>query len=287
MLKQLAIASFLFLAACSAPADDVSTGSTTRTPLAQPVAQPTAVTGDWRARVRVETAALRNTEPALYAELSQLAPSQTRAGFLRFTSKAIHDPRAASVFLDRLIGGRESEQVRAALVEALPRTGGTYSDAAADLIATETSAMVRAAFVHSVRRAPAEHAVIVIERALGDSDATVTAEAARAAAAHPEGAQVADKLRGALASPDATTRAEAARSLGILKIESARDALLLRLNDASADVRLEALRAVDRIAPGSLKGNAVLEAMTTDTDPRIVQLVARISGRAATVAPTP
>ncbi len=310
------VACILFLAACASSGDDrVTTASepaptaveTTRaeatpvreasapaTPTPPSVATPTerpaardlgavstvtptaAPAASWRDRVKADIAGLQATAPQLLAELTQLAPTKTRAGFVRFTSDAIHDPRAASVLLERLARGGESDGVRAALVEALPRTGGRYADAVVELFAVERSAHVRTTFVHAARRAPAADAVALLTRALGDSDAEVQAEAARSAAAHPEGARLATQLRTALASSSPIVRAESARSLGILKIAAAKGDLAARISDGSADVRLEALRAIDRIEPGAARA-LPLAKLATDEDPRVVALATRLS----------
>lgn len=186
------------------------------------------------------------------SQLYQLQPSVTRAGFLRFTDEAIHDPRATRVFLDRLESGTESEGVRAALVDALPRTGGEYADAVIVLLETERSPIVRAAYVHTARRAPGKQAIAIAQRGLADSSPDVIAEAIRATASLPDGARLADSLRGALASSDTTVRMEAARALGILRVAVAKSELDALANDASPEVRREAQRAIARIdAPAS------------------------------------
>ncbi len=234
-----------------------------------------AATGPWRDRVAADLASLRATSPALLAELTQLAPTTTRAGFVRFTSDALHDPRAASVFLDRLVRGGESEEVRSALVEALPRTGGAFADALVELYATETSAVVHSAYLFAARRAPATDALALVKRGLTDSASTVQAEAARTAAAHASGKLLATELRAALHASDPAVRSEVARTLGILGVASARDELVSMLTDASGDVRLESLRAIERIEPG-FAATLPLDRLAHDVDPRVVALVTRL-----------
>src|SRR5688572_15128456 len=122
MFKQLATTLFAILVAACAAGEPSAERSTvgTNEPLAAPAPVASTVAGDWRTRVRAHVAELRASSAALHTELAQLEPARTRAGFLRFTSKALHDPHAAAVFLERLTSGRESEAVRAALAEALP-----------------------------------------------------------------------------------------------------------------------------------------------------------------------
>jgi hypothetical protein len=237
------------------------------------------VAGDWRARVTADLAALRDTAPALLAELTSLAPQRTRAGHARFTSDALHDPRAASVLLDRLAAAHETEDTRVALAEALPRTGGVYADAVVDLLELERAAAVRAVLVSTARRAPADHALAILRRGFADGSNDVRAEACRTAASRADGAALADDVRGAFATGDATTRSEAARTLGILRIAAARDALLAALGDSSADVRLESLRALDRLAPGSLAPHPALGALARDSDERVARLASSLAAR--------
>ena len=272
------LAAFAVLAACATP--DASPDPVTAAPLVAPAPVASTVPGPWRDRVRVHAAEFAAADPAVAATLRALAPTRTRAGTPRFTDPAIHDPRAAALLLQRLVDGGDPEPVRAALVEALPRTGGLYADALVELVIAEPSAMVRTAMVFSVRRAPALDALAVIAAGLGDVNGEVSAEAARAAAAHPDGARLAPALATALASADPATRAEAARALGVHAIAPAPGALTALLADPAADVRLEALRALDRIAPGSLAGLSAARTLTTDPDPRIARLATRLTAGA-------
>lgn len=277
-MTRQAVALIIFLAACGGPED--TTIESSGTPLKPAVTAPAqSVSADWRVRVADDVAALRTSDPALLAELTAVAPQRTRAGILRFTSTPSADPRATSVFLDRLARGGGSATERAALGEVLARTTGTYADALVDLFAAEREAMVRSAFVHSAKRATSEHAVTVIQRGLTDPAVEVQAEAARIAAGHPAGPRLAPELRAALASSAPEVRSEAARALGILGVDAARGELVARLQDGVADVRLESLRALDRIAPGSVDA-ATLSSLSRDTDERISRLAVRLADTA-------
>jgi HEAT repeat protein len=267
---QKVVAFSFLLAACSA--DD----RTTPQEPAQTQATPTTASSSvpWRDRVAAELAAM---DPARRAEYAALAPQSTRAGGSRFTTDVIHDPLVAAVFIDRLAKRTDAEEVRVALAEALPRTGGLYADAVADLVTTESSATVRAVYVHGARRAPAEHGLAILRRGFADGSTEVRAEAARTAAAHAAGAQLAGELRAVLHDSDPALRSEAARSLGILKIEAARDELVKALGDGVAEVRLESMRALDRIAPGSLAGTAMVTALMSDPDDRVSRLAQKLA----------
>ncbi len=277
-MTRQAVALIIFLAACGGTED--TTIENPGTPLKPAVTAPAqSVSADWRVRVAADVADLRASDPTLLAELTAIAPQRTRAGILRYTTTPSADPRATSVFLDRLARGGGTAAERAALGEVLARTTGTFADALVDLFAAERDASVRSSFVHSAKRATSEHAVTVIQRGLGDPAAEVQAEAARIASAHPSGARLAPELRAALASSAPEVRSEAARALGILGVDSARGELVARLGDGAADVRLESLRALDRIAPGSVDA-ATLSSLARDSDERISRLAVRLADTA-------
>lgn len=233
----------------------------------------------WCTRVATELRDLQANDATLRSELATLMPARTRAGHLRFGTSKIHDPRATAVFLDRLASGNEPEDVRAALAEALPRTGGAYADALAGLLEAESSARVRSVLVATAARAPIAVADDVIRRGLADASIEVRLEAARTAGAHPDGARLGNALRAALATPDPGLRAEIARTLGVHRIGSARDQLVGLLADTSGDVRLQALRAIDRIAPGSLRDDAKLARLANDSDARVSRLATELRTR--------
>lgn len=241
------------------------------------VATPASLAGlTWRERTSSELAAM---EPKKRDELTALAPQSTPAG-PRFTVESVRDPRATVVFIDRLARKADTEDVRAALAEALPRTGGPYADAVADLFVDEGSALVRTAYVISARRAPADHAVSILRRAFADASVEVRAEAARSAAAYSAvGLKLASELRNALSDSDPILRVEATRTLGGLRIEAAMGELDKALSDPSPDVRLEAMRALDRIAPGSLAGTATVVALQSDPDERVSRLAKQLTVR--------
>ena len=273
-MKQYVITFLFAAAACSA---DDAAAPPQQPGAPAPVTAPVADGSSWRARVAAELAAL---DPARRAELAAAMPQTTRAGGTRFTTELVHDPRAAAVFIDRLARRTDDEPTRAALAEALPRTGGLYADAVAELIATEASELVRSVYVHSAGRAPTTHAVAILRRGFTDGAAVVRAEAARTAAAHATaGARLSAELRATLADSDPTSRAEAARALGVLGITVARNELERMLADGAADVRLAALRALDRIAPNTLAGSAAVAALANDPDERVARLAKKLAVR--------
>lgn len=261
-LSTLAIA--LCLAAC-APERADSDGE---------AARELAAAGDWQSWVDAEVARLERERPDFAAQVLAMEPTVTRADTLRMTDPAVRDADAAPLLLHRL--QREDDPARrAALAEALPRTGGRYADALGDLLAAEGSELVREVLVASAWRAPAAEALPVIEAALGDASPQVRTAAAHTASRHPEGARVADALAARLADDAAPVRAAAARALGVHQVDRAA-ALQPLLADADADVRLAALRALDRTGAISSDSSHVAR-LAGDPDPRVRRLATRLS----------
>lgn len=172
--------------------------------------------GQDHAQQRVGSAALLLAQPQAPlsdAELMALAPTKTRAGHVRFTGAGIHDPNAAVVFLRRLQAGADSADVRAALVEALPRTGGQYAHALPQLLAGEADVGVRQAIVFAAKRAPAAWATEILSRGFADDAWQVRAEAARVAGARADGATYKAQLITLQGDSDAAARQAASQAL--------------------------------------------------------------------------
>ena len=266
-------------AACGAAADDHEPAGAPAAQVAAPAVVQAPVTGDWRARVAADVAALRAASPELYAELAALAPRTTRAGLLRFTTQVDRDPRAAAVFLDRLARGGASEGERGALVEALPRTGGVFADALAELMAAEPSAAVRAVYVFVAWRAPEALALPVLRRGFTDGDAEVRA----AAAGRPPPRRRRRAARARAARRARRPRRRHARR-GRPRARDPADRRARRAGGAARRRRARraarALRALDRVAPGSLAAHPALPALAADADPRIAQLARKVAGAA-------
>lgn len=242
----------ILLAACSA-----------NEPAQTTAAKPAEIASlPWRERT---TAELSTIEAKQLIEMMALPPASTTA-----------DPRLASVILDRLARKADPEDVRVALVEALPKTKGHYTDALNDLFVEENSAKVRAALV---RATPNELSIPILRRAFADSSTEVRLVALKSSSSHTVCEQLASELRNTLTDRESVLRAEAARSIGALKIAAARDELVRALGDADPDVRFEAMRALDAIAPGSLAGTAAVTALTNDPDTRVAQLAQKLATR--------
>jgi HEAT repeat protein len=222
---------------------------------------------------------LAEEDPALYERLISMTPGTTQAGSMRFAGPAIHDPRATAVFLHRLQTENLDAEMRAALVEALPRTGGDYSEAAVALLGQEKDASVRMALVGTMKRAEPQRAVEGVRLGLADEDPRVRAEAATMAGWLSEGTDLEPQLLSALEEKTPEIRAAASRSLGVLKATGAFDSIVPLLADDSAEVRLQALHALERIDASQAAKLDRLQELTSDPDDRVARAAKKLAGR--------
>lgn len=263
----------LALAGC----DDGSDEPATRTRAAEVSSAAAAVDTDWRDAASARAEDVRRTAPDAYDLARAIEPRPTRAGFLRFSTSAIHDPAVGAVFLDRLASGTEPPEVRAALVEALPRTGVEYLAPLSALMTEDSDPVVRTAIVAAMRRAEGGDAVSVLRLGLEDRDAAVRAEASRVAGTRDDAAILTAELTAVLGDADPRVRAAAARSIGLLGSSDAADAMADLLDDDDAEVRLQALRGLERIDPA--RASAAAAKLTTDQDPAVRAAASRVVAR--------
>jgi len=227
-----------------------------------------AGTGAWRARVDQEVARLKKEDPTLWRSLTTVEALPTRAGFTRLRGELVRHPVSASVFLSRYLEERDGE-ARAALVEALPRTGGVYADALVELIDSEPDDATRAAMIDALGGGESAAALHGIAKGLADQALSVRLEAAVVAGRSKRGAELGSQLTSLLADPAPAVRAAAARALGVHAVASASTALSERLADDDANVRLQALRALSRIDADALASNPALASLARDRDERV------------------
>jgi HEAT repeat protein len=237
-----------------------------------------AANGGWRVRARASAALQWRTDPALARAVTEAAPILTRKGTPRFADPTLTDPDAAGLLVERLLAGADRSEHRAALVEALGRTGGDWSEAAAGLAAAEPDAAVRAQLVALLRDADADAAYAGLARAAADADAGVRGAAMRAIGGRTDGAALAESLVAGTRDPDAAVRAFAARSAGWLRVAAAWDAVAGLLVDADADVRLQAVNALERLDAPRAAALPALTRLTNDPDARVARAALRASG---------
>jgi hypothetical protein len=214
---------------------------------------------------------------SLAEQLDALQPTKTRAGFLRFTDPAIEQPEAAPILLARLSSGRDTPEVRAALAEAIGRTGADYAAEVSTLLASEADPRVRELLVGTLGRTAdtsAAHPGLMV--GLQDGEPAVRTAALRSIARRSDGASFANALLTALADADAKVRAEAAQTVGVVRLSDAVAPVTALLTDADADVRLHALRAIQRIDPIAAASLGSLDVLAHDEDSRVSRLAGSI-----------
>ncbi len=228
-------------------------------------------------RVAPATAGPEPLDPAIFA------PHRTRGGKLRLADEGLHDNPAAAGELLRRLDRESSTELRIALVEALPRTGGPWVDAIVARLPKEGEPAVRKAMVAILPRAEPAAAVAGILLGLGDADDHVRTEAALVAGSIPAdlAAQngLVEPLAKGLVDTNRYVRAAAARSLGILREAGAFDGLVALLDDPAPTVRLQAVRALGRI-DGTRAGQLpAVRHLRDDADPKVARAAAGLIAR--------
>jgi len=236
-------------------------------------AAPTSVTprGDLRAWALQADAAAHAADPALTAMAWSAEPGVTRAGTARFNRPELESPAAAGPLFARLLLAGEAPEVRAALVEAIARTGGDWAPAMVRLQAAEADAWVRLFILESARRAPEREALVLLRGGVVDPEARVRAAAVRAIPAVPTAAAAMSReVLAALGDPSAEVRAGAARSAGWMGLQGASQGLSSLVSDAGPEVRLAALRALERLhGAGGAPTQRAAQALSEDVDPGV------------------
>ena len=231
---------------------------TTRKSPAKPIAL------DWRSRLAVAVRELQSSDPDLLARLATLQPTTQVDGELSFAAAGLHDRRAATVLLRRLLEGQDPPAVRSALVDALPLTGGDWQEGAAALVGLDASPVVRKQLISVMRHVDPPHGIHGLRLGFKDEDPEVNVAAARAAGFHKHGAELFPELYSATFDTDWDLRAAAVQALGMLKVPRAREILIKALGDEQREVRLQALLALEQIDPEGLLELPQLEKLAKD-----------------------
>ena len=230
-------------------------------------------TSDWTNRVNGAMERLRRDRPEFVQALLELEPRNTRAKELRFTGSVIHDTDAVFVLVYRYLN-EDNVDVRAALAEALPRTGARFADVAADLIAGDESEKVRASFAGGLHRGAKNDAHRGLQIALADPSEKVRLEAVVALSRRADGAELGVPLSARLSDSSPRVQAAAARAAGVLKLDGSKQAVAKLLESPEANVRLQAVRALGRIDKQYAQGFAAQ--LKIDADPRIARVASQL-----------
>jgi HEAT repeat protein len=178
-------------------------------------------------------------------------PIRTRAGTLRFVHPIL---RGSVLARDRLLAAlaeTPSASLRAAIVEALPRTSQGWEPALLRLLEHDPDETVRKLCAASLRFGAEPARIAGALRALADPAPAVRAEAAllasRVSATSCGSSGLAARLMARLDDHDRRVRAMAARTLGMAGLTRARPALARLSRDPNPAVRREAARALRRL----------------------------------------
>ncbi len=206
---------------------------------------PSSASADAFADLDSAYAAGLDAHPELFAAVAVAQPRTTRAGTLRFYADAhMLDPAATPAIAHRLVHGDDSDDVRRALAERLLRVDSSWDGLRLRLLTTDTSDAVRAMMVASLRTMAPAPAREGLEAALGDKSSRVRREAVAVVARRPDAADLVPLLIPALA-------------------------------DAAPDVRLQAVRSLDAVAPAEVLALPAFGALLHDPDPRVVKATRR------------
>lgn len=229
--------------------------------------------------VQVDAPAVEPVFGSLDERLAALQPVKTRAGWLRYVDPAIEAPAAAPILLARLSAGQDEPEIRVALAEAIGRTGGDYVAGVTAQLAVESDARVREMLVGTLgRRATSGDVRPGLMAGLHDASPQVRAAAVWAIGERGDAAGFGAELIHTLDDDDVLVRRAAARTLGVIGDAAAVASLTELLDDADADVRLHALRAIHRIDPQVAASLGRLDVLAQDDDRRVRGLVGKIRG---------
>lgn len=235
-----------------------------------------AVAADWRAELETAVAEAWRDHPLEAAAAAKAEPITTRNGMPRFVGEEVRNPHATPILLARVADPREDLGERVALVEAAVRSGGDWDGVVVGLLAEEPEPALRRMLAEVLREADPAEAAAGLARAAADPAAEVRAAAMRAIGGRKDGATLADALMPGLGDADAAVRRDAARALGWLGVAQGWAGIEPLLADPSAEVRLAALRALERLDRPRLARLPALRALDGDPDPRVARAAAAI-----------
>lgn len=273
--------SLLLLGACDSgeardPESRSDDASEVVTPMASPKGAGQAGVGESGSEAEPERVPLREGE-ALVEFLRTLEPVSTRAGHLRFTASEVATPEATEIFAARLAALTVPQGQRLALAEVLHRSGGDWSAASLVQLGIEEDPQVRVILVGTLGKAPTEAALKGLVRGLADSAPQVrraACELAGVAALAGGDDSVQASLLAALTDDDAAVRGAAARAQGLLGQSTSFSAVMPGLGDDDAEVRLQSLRALERIDRARAAALPEVAALAADAEDARVRRVA-------------
>jgi hypothetical protein len=224
---------------------------------------------DWKKRVTALDVQAWQYDRSVAVMAWTSVPVPTRAGSLRLVDPSLETPSAAGPLLARLTWGNEDTPVRAALVDALPRTQGAWPAVLAFMLPDERDPVVRAATMETARFAPPAEAAAILVQGFGDSVGEVRAAAVRTTPYVAVHKPLEPGIVGLFADADAVVRAEAARAAGWLQIAESWEPLVKLLADTDARVRASAVRSLQRLDAAEAAELPQIESLKQDKDLKV------------------
>jgi HEAT repeat protein len=223
-------------------------------------------------QIAQEAAAARASDPGLAQAVDGIAFVKNRAGLPRPVFERAGDPTAALLIAHRILAATDDDTTRAQLVRLLLHA---RPDLAHRVLLHDPSEAVRAMTSLVLARAEYDDRVRALLDGLGDPAPSVRAAFARAAT-EESAPEVLEALQQALRDPEPGVRSAAAWTLGVHRTPTAIPALENAMNDPDAQVQLEALRALHRVAPDNARAHPMTAKLAANPDPRIARAARRI-----------
>ena len=231
----------------------------------------------WQTRLNAQVVGAMLSDPISAQRVLEDPVAVNRAGLPRLAGAHFRTPGAAPLMLHRYFAGADVS-TRWAIAEMLPRTQGDWGEAVDATWQDEPHAGVRSVLVEGIRHAGPELAIPVLRAALTDEAAEVRAGAVRAVGWLDEGAVLEPELVVAMGDSDAQVRAFAARAAGWKGLSTTWNELVRLLGDDDALVRLNTLRAMQRIDAERAAGFPHIARLVGDSDEKVSRAATQISG---------
>lgn len=230
---------------------------------------------DWKAWAQGRATDLSTARPELVQALDPARARPGRDGKLRLRGPWMADADAGALLVDGFVRADDPEH-RAILADAMAHSEGVPAQVLIDLATLDPDATVRAAVAPQLWRLRSEAGADAINTALADADADVRLGAAVAASRHPQATELVDALVPRLDDASAEVRMASARALGSVGSPQQLDALEPLLADPDAQVRLVALRAAHHLDPAGAARLAVQHGLHEDADPSVARAAEKI-----------
>jgi len=231
----------------------------------------------WQTRLNAQVVGALMADPVTAQRVLDEPVAINRAGLPRLAGAHFRTPDAAPLMLHRYFAGADVS-TRWAIAEMLPRTQGDWGEAVAATWQDEPHSGVRSVLVEGIRHAGPELAIPVLRAALADDAAEVRAGAVRGAGWLDEGAQLEAELVVAMGDSDAQVRAFAARAAGWKGLSTSWNELVRLLSDDDALVRLNTLRALQRIDAERAAASPHIARLVGDSDDKVARAATQITG---------